>query len=137
MPSKNSILSCTCGSNIPRNACCGPYLDGTARPSTATQCMRSRYAAFVENNVEYLLASWHPMTRPRSVETSSSTIWLGLTIKQSENGAENDSDGVVEFVARYRENGKALRLHEVSQFKKESGEWFYFDGNLVNSKKSR
>jgi SEC-C motif-containing protein len=31
----------------------------------------------------------------------------------------------VEFVARYKVGGKAHRLHEISQFVRESGAWVY------------
>ena len=40
----------------------------------------------------------------------------------------------VEFVARYKVNGRAHRLHEVSRFVREAGEggmrWFYLDGSF-------
>jgi len=35
----------------------------------------------------------------------------------------------VEFVARCREAGRATRLHERSRFVRESGRWFYVDGD--------
>ena len=34
----------------------------------------------------------------------------------------------VEFVARYRVDGRAVRLHERSRFVREDGRWFYVDG---------
>ena len=37
---------------------------------------------------------------------------------------------VVEFVARYRVAGRAVRLHETSRFVREGGRWFYVDGDL-------
>ena len=37
----------------------------------------------------------------------------------------------VEFVARYRVAGKAVRLHERSRFVREAGRWFYVDGDLL------
>jgi SEC-C motif-containing protein len=35
----------------------------------------------------------------------------------------------VEFVARYRMQGQAVRLHERSRFVREGGRWFYVDGD--------
>jgi SEC-C motif-containing protein len=35
----------------------------------------------------------------------------------------------VEFVARYRLAGRAVRLHERSRFVLEGGRWFYVDGD--------
>ena len=37
----------------------------------------------------------------------------------------------VEFVARYKINGRAHRLHEVSRFVREHGLWFYVDGDIA------
>jgi len=35
----------------------------------------------------------------------------------------------VEFVARYRVGGRAVRLHERSRFVREAGRWLYVDGD--------
>ena len=91
--------------------------------------MRSRYVAYVLSNEAYLLASWHSSTRPTSLnlQEEPTTKWLGLKIVQRQQGQAGDSEGTVEFVARYKINGKAYKLHEVSRFVKESGQWYYVD----------
>ena len=87
---------------------------------TAEALMRSRYSAFVLDKLPYLLASWHPSTRPASLEPNPSDLkWLGLTIKQAR---DQDTDhATVEFVARSRQAGRAHRMHEVSRFVREGG----------------
>jgi len=89
--------------------------------------MRSRYTAFSLGDEAYLLASWHPSTRPSKLSLSQQAPlkWIGLKILNTQRGGENDNDGTVEFVARYKVNGKAERLHELSQFRREQGIWFY------------
>jgi SEC-C motif-containing protein len=58
------------------------------------------------------------------------TKWLGLDVKRHE---QQDADhAIVEFVARYKVNGRAQRLHEVSRFVREAGHWYYRDGELSN-----
>ena len=42
-------------------------------------------------------------------------------------GGPDDVQGVVEFVARYKIAGRAHRLHEISRFTREDGQWFYLD----------
>lgn len=123
---------CPCGSGLDETHCCGPYLSGNALAATAEVLMRSRYSAYVQQNVPYLLQTWHPTTRPATLdlEQQAPTKWLGLKIIRSEAGQEQDSRGVVEFIARYKVNGRAGRLHEVSQFVKEAGQWFYVQGQL-------
>jgi SEC-C motif-containing protein len=92
--------------------------------------MRSRYSAYVLDLETYLLDSWHPDTRPPSLGLDQDTAvkWIGLKIVDTESGGENDDEGIVEFIARFKVNGKAQRLHERSRFIKTVGRWFYLDG---------
>lgn len=94
--------------------------------------MRSRYTAYTLNAEDYLLASWHHTTRPAQLglSTDSPVKWIGLTIVETVNGSEEDHDGIIEFIAKYKDNGKAIRLQERSHFVKENGEWFYLRGDI-------
>jgi SEC-C motif-containing protein len=121
---------CPCGTGKPYSACCEPFHLGTPAP-TAETLMRSRYTAYVQQLADYLLGTWHPVTRPAELEfTDEQPIqWLGLEVMRAEStGADS---ALVEFVARYKVNGKAERLHETSRFSKEHGYWFYVDGDLA------
>lgn len=89
--------------------------------------MRSRYCAYVLVRSDYLLATWHPATRPPVISLDPQVQWLGLKVIRACNDVKT---GMVEFVARHKINGKAHRLHEVSQFVKEDGHWLYMDGEL-------
>ena len=90
--------------------------------------MRSRYSAYVKKLESYLLATWHPDTRPAGIVFDEGAKWLGLEIK---NYAQESADiATVEFVARFRIAGRAHRLHEISRFVFEEGKWFYLDGNF-------
>jgi SEC-C motif-containing protein len=92
--------------------------------------MRSRYCAYVLCNERYLLATWHPSTRPRSIQFSKNQKWLGLNvIDASITGA---ASAEVEFTARSRvSNAAGVRQHERSRFVREGWRWFYVDGDLV------
>ena len=94
--------------------------------------MRSRYTAYARLDESYLLNTWHPTTRPEtmSLNVTPAPKWLGLEILTIEAGGVDDRSGVVEFVARYKLQGKANRLHEKSRFIKENGQWYYLDGEL-------
>lgn len=121
--------NCPCGSAHTYNQCCRPYHDGKIAP-TAETLMRSRYSAYVLCNGAYLHRSWHSSTRPnkKSLLQLPQTDWLGLEIVRTERGGKQDSDGTVEFIARYREGEQTGTLHETSRFVKEGGKWFYVDG---------
>ncbi len=91
--------------------------------------MRSRYAAFVLCDESYLLASWHPSTRPAAVPFEPAQKWLGLKIVAAHDTGSGLAE--VEFIARYRLGGaSAARLHERSRFVREDGRWFYVDGEV-------
>ncbi len=108
--------------------------------------MRSRYTAYTQGNETYLRATWHPRTRPLDtiIDPDEHLRWLGLEIKsalrlrqrKAELPDQPDSD-TVEFVARYKVDGRAHRLHELSRFLREpdpalggTPRWFYLDGTF-------
>ena len=121
---------CPCGSDKNYADCCGRYLDGGDAALTAEALMRSRYTAYTLGREDYLLATWHRSTRSASLELASEPRrkWLALEVKRHEQSASDEA--VVEFVARYKLGGRAHRLHEVSRFVREAGQWFYVDGEV-------
>jgi SEC-C motif-containing protein len=92
--------------------------------------MRSRYSAFVLGKAAYLLATWHPDTRPGRLDLDEGPVpkWLGLRVKRHE--ALGPDEARVEFVARYKIDGRAFRLHETSRFTRRDGRWYYVDGHM-------
>ena len=119
---------CPCGTDLPYAACCGRFLDGVLRPETAEALMRSRYVAHVLDRADYLLRTWHPATRPATIDREGELMhWLGLKVVRVAAGGSEDARGIVEFVARYKIAGRAQRLHEISRFVWEDGQWFYWD----------
>ena len=145
MPTPSTSAACPCG-GASYASCCGPYIAGDALPPTAASLMRSRYTAFTLRDEPYLLATWHASTRPTDAlfAEEEKVHWLGLEVKSalrlrqrkaiSAAQAEESNRDSVEFVARYKVNGRAHRLHEVSRFVREAGDggmrWFYLDGSF-------
>ena len=131
---KAATTPCPCGRTDARGrpmtyaACCGRYLDHwDEQPAPdAESLMRSRYSAFVLQRADYLLATWHAPQRPPSVDFDPGARWLGLEVRAAR--ATGDDTAEVEFVARHRIAGRAVRLHERSRFVRAGGRWFYVDG---------
>jgi SEC-C motif-containing protein len=120
---------CPCESGKPYAACCGRLHSGAENASTAEALMRSRYCAYVLALEPYLLASWHASTRPSELNLGDDgTKWLGLTVKR--HLPIDDTHATVEFIARYRIDGRGYRLYEISRFTREDGRWYYVDGDL-------
>jgi SEC-C motif domain protein len=125
------IAPCPCGSGARYLACCGRWHAGAGylQAPDAEALMRSRYSAFVLGLDDYLLATWHPRTRPAGALTADLGVrWLSLEIKR--HTPLGDDEAQVEFVARSKHGGRARRLHETSRFVREGGCWFYLDGEL-------
>ncbi len=120
---------CPCGSGKPYIDCCALYHHSSQAASTPEQLMRSRYCAYVLRDEPYLLATWHPSTRPAALHLEEGRCWLGLKVVGS--GEEGDQAGWVEFVARSRLGGRAQRLEERSRFIREAGRWYYVDGVIA------
>ena len=87
--------------------------------------MRSRYSAYVLGETEYLLKTWHPSTRPSTLELDPDVRWYRLDIVTRTGGSMFDTRGAVEFRAYYRHDGVADQQHESSSFVRENGAWLY------------
>ena len=129
--------ACPCGRLDTRNQplpfarCCGPFLaDFAQTPAPDAQAlMRSRYSAFVLEDADYLLATWHASQRPTEIAFEPGVKWLGLEVRA--HRLLDASHAEVEFVARSRHAGRAHRLHERSRFVCEDCRWFYVDGDML------
>lgn len=123
--------ACPCGSTLAYGQCCGPLHGGAPAPD-AEALMRSRYCAYVLKDSAYLLRTWHPRTRPETLDLSDPPgqriRWLGLSIRS--HAITGPGLAEVEFIARYRVGGApAARLHERSRFEQVDGRWTYVDGD--------
>ncbi len=90
--------------------------------------MRSRYSAFAVGDAAYLLTTWHPTTRPRSLDLDPAVRWTGLEVLATTGGTLLAAEGTVEFRAHYVGGGVAGAQHENSRFVREGGRWLYLDG---------
>ncbi|WP_431288919.1 YchJ family protein [Roseateles chitinivorans] len=125
---------CACGSGRPYAACCGALHQAFAESGAliaadAQALMRSRYTAYTMDLIEYLLATWHPSTRPASLDRGEQDLkWLGLEVRR--HTREDADHETVEFIARSKVGGRAHRMHEISRFVRERGAWLYVDGQI-------
>ena len=128
MHKETTAEPCPCGAKAPYAACCGRWHEGAQRlmAPTAEALMRSRYAAYAMGLHDYLLATWHPRTRPTAIAPSPPGLrWIGLEVRRH---VDIDADhATVEFVARSKIGGRAERMHETSRFERLDGRWLYVE----------
>lgn len=118
-------MRCPCLSGLSYDECCGRLHRGEARAATAEQLMRSRFSAFAVGDADYLLRSWHPTTRPTTLELDDSLRWYRLDIERVVAGGPLDARGDVVFTAYFRSPDGPGRLDEHSLFERDNGDWMY------------
>ncbi|MBF4589315.1 YchJ family protein [Curtobacterium sp. VKM Ac-1395] len=126
-PLPANTTRCPCLSGNPYDECCGPLHAGAAAP-TAERLMRSRFSAFALGLPQYLLDSWHPSTRPASLELDPEQRWTRLDIVGTRDGGPFDTRGQVTFRAWWRSDTDRGTLEETSDFVRERGRWSYVNG---------
>jgi SEC-C motif-containing protein len=100
--------------------------------------MRSRYTAYVLEDIDYILKTHDPATvaevdRDGARAWSREAEWQGLEVHHA-RGGEDDDDGEVEFTANYAIDGRDVKHREHATFKRIRGRWFYHDGDIVKPK---
>jgi len=126
------MKNCYCGSEKTFESCCQPYIEGLKLPKNPEALMRSRYAAYVIQNADYLIATTHISQRKHYsvseiLEWAKSNTWIKLEVISAKENR-------VEFKAYYLdENEKAQVHHEKSTFKLENEKWFYVDGEFFGN----
>jgi SEC-C motif domain protein len=132
---------CPCGSLKDFEVCCGPIIGGAAAP-TAEALMRSRYSAYVRGDVDHIMRTYTSkastgVDRASTEKWSKESTWLGLSVLATEAGGEADDEGMVEFVARFREGATAPEqsIHEKARFVRSTRDrrWLYAEGKVVGA----
>jgi SEC-C motif-containing protein len=130
------MKQCPCGSGLDYAECCEPYITGAKDAPTAEALMRSRYSAYAEHAVDYIVETCYREGRDaidvrQTRNWSERSRWLGLKILDVNQGGPQDQEGTVEFEASYEQDGLRDTHHERAKFKKKDGKWFYEEGDIV------
>jgi SEC-C motif-containing protein len=119
------------------DTCCRPLIEGKNKATTAEALMRSRYAAYVVKNIDYIdqtqiMVGTETYNKEEALKWAESSEWLGLEIKKTQKGELSDNTGVVEFVAHYKDkaSGTELKHHETSLFQRYNGDWKFKEGHI-------
>ena len=127
------MADCPCTSGKDFDECCGPLIRGERPADTAEELMRSRYAAYAAVEIDYLRDTTYP-SRRREVDSratrawAENSTWTGLEVISIEEGGPDDERGIVEFIARYSRDGDDVEHHEVAEFRRKEGVWYFVDG---------
>ncbi len=131
----NSSLICPCCSGKSYVDCCGLYLDKGQYAPNPEALMRSRYTAYAQANIAYIMATMTGKAAkdydPISAKTwAENAVWLGLEIISAPKVKSIDKVGFVEFRAKFSDEAIHREIHEKSHFEKIDGKWFYVNGDV-------
>ncbi len=131
------MMLCPCSSEMNYDQCCEPIIQGQV-PETAEKLMRARYTAYTQVNMDFIEKTHDPATKKKTNMAENrawaeQTQWQGLEIIGVEKGDSEDDWGKVEFKAHFATKGEAGTHHEVSEFNKKNGRWFFTEGKSPSS----
>ena len=126
---------CPCGSGNSYDQCCGPIIKKIAPAVGPEALMRSRYSAYVKGEIYWIRDSFEVSRRKAfdekaTQEWSETAEWLSLSIIQSKIDEEK-GEGQVEFIAKYKQSGVVVEHHELSEFVRKNGSWFFTEGRMI------
>lgn len=98
--------------------------------------MRSRYSAYIEGAVDYILATTAAAARAQVDRAALAAYCAGLRgvslqIVETVDGGPDDAAGIVEFAATLKSDGRRFVQRERSRFAREDGRWVYVDGEVA------
>jgi SEC-C motif domain protein len=131
---------CPCGSGTKYKKCCRPYHKGML-PPTPEALMRSRYTAYVADDMAYIAATTHPESpwfredvaaSQRELQTLTANRRYDQLGVLSAEVAADGTTGYVTFRATITntKDGSDLSFSEKSEFKKQDGRWLYVGGDI-------
>lgn len=131
MKSPLTFTQCPCQSHKNYADCCQPLHEKHSNAETAEQLMRSRYCAFVVQNVDYIIDTTVPAQQKYLpyqdlLNWAKQSDWQGLEVLDAQFNGKIHAE--VEFKAYFKdEHGVLQTHHERSAFVQISGRWYFID----------
>ncbi len=127
-------MQCSCESGKTFKKCCEPFITGVKQPETAEQLMRARYTAYTQVEMDFIEKTHYPKTRDQTDmeanrKWAESTEWRGLEILETKQGGVDDKVGTVAFKAKFETDDGLQDHHELSEFRKHNGMWYFVDAH--------
>jgi UPF0225 protein NEIFL0001_0063 len=125
---------CPCQSGRVYTECCAPFHAREAAAATAEELMRSRYSAYVLQEIDYIVDTTVPeqqnlLDKQDLAVWSKQTQWSGLKVIR--HVPFGKLHALVEFEAYFKENGQTECHHELSAFVKIDGRWYFIDPTVA------
>ncbi|WP_017446253.1 YchJ family protein [Gayadomonas joobiniege] len=125
-------FACPCGSQQTYSNCCGLVHADIKAAKCPEQLMRARYCAYAKGNISFVLLSQKlahsaPDEAEQSRAFAAQSEFISLRILNAPRAKQNS--GQVEFMALIKQGQQLIQLHELSNFKRDQGVWYYSGGD--------
>lgn len=122
--------ACPCCSNKSYANCCQRFISKQLNPDTPEELMRSRYTAYTQANIEYIMDTMKPPASNHfdaedARKWAQTVKWRKLEVLKT---SQDQDKGFVEFIAYFSHQQQQQKIHEYSEFHRENGRWYYVDG---------
>ncbi len=129
-------MPCVCGIGDSTETHCLPIIKGKKLAKTAEELMRARYSAYALEEVDFIMESHTEeagtdVDRESTAQWSKQSEWLSLEVLATEGGGEGDSEGTVEFLAKYKVKNVVVEHRERATFEKHGDKWLFADGEQI------
>lgn len=123
-------MLCPCKSGKECANCCELFITRINLPETPEQLMRSRYTAYSQANIDYIMSTMKDEALKdfdalSAKQWAESVTWVKLKVIRAYVDSAIPESGFVEFKAYYRYKKQMHVMHEFSEFKKIDNQWFY------------
>lgn len=123
--------ACPCGLKKTYVLCCGRFITQGQTPATPELLMRSRYTAYTRADIAYIEKTMLPPAADNfdpiaASQWAKDVQWKRLKIIATSTPTE--SQGYVEFIAMFWHKNTRQTLHEISEFQRVEGKWYYIKG---------
>lgn len=125
---------CPCTSGKPYAICCKPYHKGKL-PKTPDALMRSRFAAYHQGNVEYIIHTTDPdgpMWEENQEEWEEAIRAFSLQTTFEKLTILDMTDTTVTFRAKLFQAGIDVSFTEKSSFSYSKNMWLYHSGEILS-----
>lgn len=128
------MTPCPCGSKKDYKLCCGRFIENSEIPATAEELMRSRYTAYSQANIDYIVRTMkgkaaENFDAAKARGWATNMEWLKLIVVSTATEADK---AFVEFRAYLSLQSRMHILHERSEFHFENGQWYYVSGEVFS-----
>lgn len=128
--------ACPCGSKMNYSDCCGRQIDNNEQAATCAELARARFSAHARKDIAFLKKITHPDATDNDWDEYQHNLeqlkWVKFAITDMR---ETPEQAEIECQSYIRQNQYVHRIKELVTYRKTSGQWYFYDGEILEMKR--